>query len=179
MRAHGLPVLNKLSPAMQFGGGLNAGSTEFAHLYVVAAMDIAKTRNLSFGALFTDLQTAFASIARMIAFPAPSSMDSFVSRLLCAGFSNEEVREIAEGITAYDHWIASGGSQHYLMMLSKLHRRSWFEIEGITGYVETMSGSLAGNSLGDYVFLLAFSRVLVAVEEALALAGILFHVEFG
>lgn len=60
---------------MQFGGGLNGDSTEFAHLYLVATMDIAKIRGMSFAALFGDLQTAFASISRVIAFPAPASRD--------------------------------------------------------------------------------------------------------
>ena len=63
------------------------------------------------------------------------------------------------------------------MMLSKLHRRSWFATEGVSGCEQTFSGSLAGNSLGDYVFLLAFSRVLSAVEDALERAGVLFHVK--
>ena len=118
-----MPVLNKLSLAIQFWGGWNRGSTESAPLYVVAAIDVARARNFSCGASFTDLQTAFASIARMIAFPAPSSMDSFVAKLLSAGFSKEQAHEIAEGIAAYDYWIANGGSQRYLMMLSKLHTR--------------------------------------------------------
>ena len=43
----------------------------------------------------------------------------------------------------------------------------------MAGCVETTSGALAGNSLGDFVFLMAFSRVLVAVEMALADAGLL------
>ena len=60
-------------------------------------------------------------------------------------------------------------------MLSKLHRRSWFAVEGVPGCVETASGSLAGNSLGDYVFLLAFSRVLNAVEKAPEHAGLLYQ----
>ena len=52
MRGHGFPSLGKLSPSMQFGGGLNGGSTEFAHLYLVATMDIAKGRGLSYGGLW-------------------------------------------------------------------------------------------------------------------------------
>ena len=155
------------------GGGLNGGSTEFAHLYVVATMDIAKARNLSYAAFFVDLQTAFASIARMIAFPAPSSFDSFASKLFSIGFSKHEVNEITEGIMAYEYWTVSGGSDHYLAMLSRLHKCSWFAVEGVAGCVETTSGALAGNSLGDFVFLMAFSRVLVAVETALADAGLL------
>ena len=53
-------------------------------------------------------------------------------------------------------------------MMSKLHKRSRFAVEGVPGCVETSSGSLAGNSLGDYIFLLVFSRVLNVIEKALA-----------
>ena len=83
---------------------MNGGSTEFAYLYVVAAMDVARARKLSFGALFVDLQTAFASIARMIAFPAPTSMDSFTAKLFASGFSTDEVKLVVEGLIAYEYW---------------------------------------------------------------------------
>eukprot|EP00959_Pyramimonas_sp_CCMP1952_P353078 7396941-Pyramimonas_sp.AAC.1 len=85
-------------------------------------------------------------------------MDAFVARLLESGFTQHEAGEVAEGIVAYEYWLDSGGSQHYLAMLSKLHRQSWFAVEGVAGFIETSSGSLAGNSMGDFVFLLAFSR---------------------
>eukprot|EP00959_Pyramimonas_sp_CCMP1952_P233048 4870465-Pyramimonas_sp.AAC.1 len=61
---------------------------------MAACMDFARSRNMSFGALLVDLQTAFASIARMIAFPSlPSSMDAFVARLLESGFTQHEAGE--------------------------------------------------------------------------------------
>lgn len=59
--------------------------------------------------------------------------------------------------------------------MSNLHKRSWFAVKGVPGCVEISSGSLAGNSLGNYVFLLAFSRVLNTVEKALADAGLLYQ----
>ena len=105
-----MPTLGKISSKMQFGGGLNGGSTEFAHLYLVATMDIARARGLSYAALFTDLQTAFASIARMLAFPAPTSMDSFAAKLFQAGFTKEEVHEVSSGIMAYEFWSQNRGS---------------------------------------------------------------------
>jgi len=175
-----MPALAATSSALQFGGGLNGGSTEFAHLYMVACMDVARARKLSFGALFVGLQTAFASIARILAFPAPpASMDAFVARLLAAGFTAEDAAEMAEGLCAYEHWTASGGTKHYLTMLSKLHRQSWFAMEGVAGCVQTASGSLAGNALGDCVFLLAFSRVIHAVELRPAVAGLRFDLPVG
>ena len=97
MREHGLPTLGKLCTSMQFGGGLNGGSTEFTHLYLVVTMDIAKSRRLSYGGLFVDLQTAFASISRILAFPAPASMDAFVAKLVATGFSSVEVKDIVDG----------------------------------------------------------------------------------
>jgi hypothetical protein len=175
MREQGISTLGRLSASTQFGGGLNGGSTEFAHLYLVATMDVAKMRGLSYGGLFVDLQTAFASIARLLAFPFPSSMDGFAAKLFHHGFARDEVHEIIEGLMAYEHWTANGGSKHFLAMLSKLHNNSWFAVEGISGCVSTQSGSLAGNSLGDFVFLLAFSRVLSAVELELSRAGLLFE----
>ena len=59
-------------------------------------MDIAKILGMSFEALFADLQTAFASIARVIAFPAPASMVSFAAKLFNTGFEKEEIYEIVE-----------------------------------------------------------------------------------
>eukprot|EP00959_Pyramimonas_sp_CCMP1952_P217611 4551402-Pyramimonas_sp.AAC.1 len=56
---------------------LNGGSTELAHLYVVACIDYARAKKLSFGTLFVDVASA-----RSLAFPAPPAcMDAFVARL--------------------------------------------------------------------------------------------------
>ena len=63
----------------------------------------------------------------------------------------------------------------YFLCLANCIKGSWFAVEGVSGCVEPTSGSLAGNSLGDFVFLLAFSRVLVSVEAALSNAGLLYY----
>ena len=46
----------------QFGSGLNGGTTEFAHLYVRAAMDAAGATGRSCAIVFLDCEKAFASV---------------------------------------------------------------------------------------------------------------------
>eukprot|EP00959_Pyramimonas_sp_CCMP1952_P281173 5877941-Pyramimonas_sp.AAC.1 len=58
---------------------------------MVACMDVARAKKLSFGALFVDLQAAFASIARHLAFSCAAGVNGCICcqtlgcRIFCRG----------------------------------------------------------------------------------------------
>eukprot|EP00973_Karenia_brevis_P058082 8086125-Karenia_brevis.AAC.1 len=52
-----MPVLSNFAPMGQFGGGLNGGGTDFAHMLLKGAQQYAASKRMSFGILFVDLQT--------------------------------------------------------------------------------------------------------------------------
>ena len=89
------------------------------------------------------------------------------------GFETGDVQCIINGITDFGFWYEAGGSDHLMALLSRIHDCSWFAVEGVPGCFESQRGALAGSSLGDTVFLMAFSRVLCAVERNLSAAGAL------
>ena len=57
-------VVENYTENTQYGSGLNDGTTEMAHLYARACIDLARHRDLSLALIFIDVKTAFASMNR-------------------------------------------------------------------------------------------------------------------
>ena len=175
LRSQAMRPLSKFTSATQFGGGLNGGATDFPRLYLEAARSIAKKNKLTFACIYIDLKSAFASIVRGIALEPLLSAEDLCRRLSARGFDDADIKTIADGIADFTFWQESGGSHHLSVLISRIHRCSWFAVDGVPGCYESRCGALAGTSLADVIFLLAFSRVLHAVEARLRSAGALFQ----
>ena len=167
--------LSQYTTGTQFGGGLNGGSTDIPRLYLDAARSIADKKGLSFACIYIDLKSAFASIVRGISLESLCSSEDLCHRLTARGFTQDDIREIINGLSDFSFWHESGGTHHLATLLARIHRCSWYAVEGVPGCHESHQGALAGTSLADVIFLLAFSRVLHAVEMNLSLAGVLFE----
>ena len=175
LRTEAMKPLTGVASSTQFGGGLNGGSTDFPRLYLDAARTVAQKHKLYFARIYLDLKSAFASIIRGLALQHLLSVDDLCSRLAQQGFDKDDVASIVHGLQDFDFWQESGRSEHLAALLARIHRCSWFAVEGVLGCYQSHRGVLAGTSLGDLVFLLAFSRVLLAVETRLKDAGVLFE----
>ena len=143
-------VLGSFAGSSRFGGGLNGGSCDFTRLRLTAAMEAANLSTLSCGALIVGLSAAFSSFTRHLVFLVPDSMDNLCGRLCESGYPNAEASEIVEGLSAYSYWTQSGGSDHLLALIGKLHIGSWFCLRPLTTIFESCRGALAGSSLGEY-----------------------------
>ena len=129
---------------------------------------------LTFACIYIDFQSAFASIVRGIALEPLLSAEDLCHRLSARGFDDADIKSILEGVNDFTFWQESGGSHHLSVLTSRIHRCSWFAVDGVPGCYESCCGALAGTSLADVIFLLAFSRVLHAVEARLRSAGAMF-----
>ncbi len=82
-------MLQHTSVSTQFGSGLHGGGTDFTHRYLRACAGATEVRGECFAALFLDAVSAFASVCRRIALPAPETIDSLAKRLAQEGFDAE------------------------------------------------------------------------------------------
>ena len=138
-----------------------------ARLWAAAAADIGHISAWSTSLLFIDLSAAFASVVRELVLPVPSSADELAHRLGSRGFTPAQVRHCMQATAAYEEWTAGGDKRHLSALIAAIHTGSWFSIALADSLWESWSGSLAGSSLGDLVFLLAFSVVMRDVNSEL------------
>ena len=177
LRTCSFPVVQELSVDTQFGGGFNNGSTAIAHLSLRAFIEVAEVLGLSLALLFVDVKSAFASVVRRLAVPIPDSDEQWISRLRAAGFTESDIADIwADALTARD-WVEAGGSPHLLAVLSNLSSSTWLSFESLKGVVQCMTGTLAGTSLADVMFSLAFLRLLKKLRDTLAQRGLVWQVD--
>ena len=69
-------------------------------------------------------------------------------------------------------WREAGATDHAQALLRESHLRSWFSIDGHAGISACTTGTLAGTSLADLVFILAIGRVAKSFEAELMALGL-------
>ena len=132
---------------------------------------------LSLGLLFVDLSTAFASVVRALALPTDASDVEWRRRLMDSGFTDSEASGIMQEVHDEDLWAQSGGCTHLQTLLKELHIDTWASNEGLAGVIRCESGTLAGTPTADFVFILAFARVLQKARIELQTAGLIHNVD--
>ena len=158
--------------AGQFGAGFNGGSTDVAHLALLAFLDAASSAKKCAAVLFVDLATAFASLKRRLCVPTDAGDESWLAALAAAGFAPADVKRIYDEAACGAYWERNGLSEHTLQVVAALHDRTWFTTEGLPNVVATSRGSQAGMSLADVMFIAAAGRIAAKIEEGLAEAGV-------
>lgn len=172
LRSSALSVLGAVASPGQTGSGLGGGGTDMARLWADAATHAAHLQRSSVALVFIDVAAAFASVVRELVLPLPSSADELAHRLLQRGFSHDDVYQCIAATEAHDMWTASGDHRHLANLLSAMHAHSWFTMDALAPCWRSTSGSLAGSSLGDLIFLLAFSRVMAKARAELLAQGL-------
>ena len=129
-----LPIAKMMVSGTQFGSGLNGGTTEFAHMYVRAAMDAAGATGRSCAIVFLDCEKAFASVFRQLVFDAPKSDEAFHRSLVAGGFCSDTASEVLAGLKAEPVWAERDRFLGYAVRL--MHELTWFSTEGLAGAVE-------------------------------------------
>ena len=69
-------------------------------------------------------------------------------------------------------WIDAGASAHALALLTATHTGTWFSIDGISCVSAFLSGTLAGTSLADIIFIVSIAVVCQTCERGLVEAEI-------
>ena len=145
-----LPALSSLTKCTQWGAGLHGGDTSLAHLQFRAYFEIALAERLCFAALFLDISTAFASLARGMVLPVDQGDEAWLRALRTFGYTDVEIEDI------YD-----------VLMATAMHECSWSSTEGLPGVIHTLKGTLAGLPLADLIYVAAMARVLYSLEHTL------------
>ena len=140
IRKCALPKLkNKALPGM-YGAGLNSGSTEIAHLHLIAIMEYAQTKNMSIAILFADISSAFASLCRDIVFYEDLWDDDneFIAMLELNGINKNIALRFLEFLHENPIWEKGNiKDEHILAMLRAMHKYSWSTFEYIKGVLHT------------------------------------------
>ena len=171
LRSRAQPWAERHALRTQFGSGLFGGGTDLAHLALQGLLDVAAANRLSCAIPFVDLSSAFASMARAVALPMPQYEADLVQTLVSMGFDRREVAAVRE-IACEDTLGLKEDPQHLVALICSMHSATWMSIEGISDVVETRRGSLAGTSLGDIVFTMSITKVLVSIRKAMAAEGL-------
>ena len=111
-----------------YGSGLNNGSTDIAHLHLVALMEYAARNKLSIAILFVDISVAFASLSRRIVLMQWETDEEFINNISQQGVD----RNVALDFLTYLHnnpmW--QGQSElHVHEMLKQVHTNTWNSFE--------------------------------------------------
>ena len=116
---------------------------------------------------FLDLRTAFASVARALAFPLAGGCSDllYFQQLTELGLSREEVLDLVGVAQNPTRLNAFYGSPHRAHIVSALVQASWLSSYYIPGVITPTVGTMAVSSLADLLFLVAFSRVVDHFDE--------------
>ena len=171
LRSLAKPFLENIALGTQYGSGIRGSGTDFAHLHMRAIMDYAGTIGASVAFIFIDVVTAFAAICRRVVLPMPEYEGEFYQRLKASGFDDDVIRDVIAGLHD-DLWETKGGPPNLLQLIMDMHRRTWVSFEGLSGIVQTRSGSIAGNALGDLVFTIGIRKVFSSVRDAFQRMGL-------
>ena len=146
----------------QFGAGLNGGETAFPHLMVKLFMEYAESKGMSAGGIFVDVSAAFASMLRKIIFNTEQGDELWLKQLLDSGFSHEDI----QGIYSYVSLLHDGHDSPapvpplHKEFVGAQYTNSWFSTEFLAGVIATMRGTMAGMTMADLIYALAFARIL-------------------
>ena len=117
--------------------------------------------NLSLILYYIDIQTAFATMARALAFPAgEESDDTFAARLMSLGFNPSDLSNFLGALSSPSRFKDTYGSLHMALVLRSLANTSWLSSSYLPRVIVPTSGSMAGTSIADLLFLAAFANLL-------------------
>ena len=92
--------------------------------------------------------------------PGQESDDAFASRLLSLGFKPSDLSHFIDALSAPPRFEKLYGSLHMALVLRSLANASWLSGSYLPGVIVPTSGSMAGTSITDLLFLAAFATLL-------------------
>ncbi len=156
--------------ASQLGHGLSAASFEIAHLLLRTSAEAAEARGESFGALFVDVKTAFATAARQLALPFQGSSSWYVDMLAGLGFDRTAALDVLDEVLRRRAW--GNVSAHHQAAVAAFSVGAWVQIDGISGVHQPQKGAPAGVPLADIIFAVIANRVTKSIHTRLLEANL-------
>jgi hypothetical protein len=162
--------------ASQLGHGLSAASCEIAHLLLRTSAEAAEARGESFGALFVDVKTAFATAARQLALPFQGSSSWYVDMLAGLGFDRTAALDVLDEVLRRRAW--GNVSAHHQAAVGAYSVGAWVQIDGISGVHQPQKGVPAGVPLADIIFAVIANRVTKSIQIRLLESDLVSNIGF-
>ena len=174
LRTKAKPEMNKQALPGMYGSGLNGGSTDVAHLHLIAMLEYAKAEGKTAVSLFVDLSTAFASLCRRIVLQKIDWEDdqAFIELCVQEGIDRNIALDFLEYVDE-NPLCQDQTDQHIENMITQMHTHTWSSFEYIKGVIKTKKGVLAGTPLADLLFTFLMVRFLTCVEKDMREQGLI------
>ena len=140
-------------------GGRKGCATDVAHHLLHAHLSWSRSRNVSCGILFVDLQAAFYSILRSSLFPGEFHDDTICFAMKQLGITPSDWHEIKECVTLDNATV--GLDEHSEAVLKDMFSGTHFTMQGISGKTATTRGTRPGDPVADVLFNMAFKLVVL------------------
>jgi len=153
----------------QYGSGFNGGETAFAHLHLRLFSDYAAHHNVSSSILFVDVLVAFASLLRRILFDTGQGDEAWYRQLSDTGYTSQQIHSIINKLSTFHSYYNGASPIPPLKMAlwQSEYTNTWFSCEFTDGIIATSKGCMAGMTLADITYALAFSKVLDTLYKSL------------
>ena len=103
---------------------------------------------------------------RALAVPVACSDAAFLQRLTRLGLTKEEAVDIFRDVQDPGRFNSAYISAHGASIVESIVRNSWVSVDCVKGVVRPESGTLAGTSLTDLFFIVAFAKVVAKFDQA-------------
>lgn len=132
-----------------------------------------KSRGMSVGLIFLDLQEAFYRIWRPLCAQceyADDVISSLAAKLLLPDATLQQLRSRLCNPSILE---TNNMPKHYAHAVAAMHDNTWFQVPGQHDCIRTVAGSGPGDSVADVVFSYVFSEVLKTVHMQMDDANLL------
>ena len=140
-------------------GGRKGCSTDVAHHFLHAHLSWARSRNVSCGTLFVDLQSAFYSILRSSLFPGEFHDDTICYAMKQLGITPVDWQDIRQCVSLDN--ATNGLESHSEGILRDMFSGTHFTMHGVKDKTATTKGTRPGDPVADILFNMAFKLVVL------------------
>ena len=152
-------------------GGKKGCATDVAHHLIHAHLSWSRSRSVSCGILFADLQAAFYSILRSSLFPGEFHDDTICFAMKQLGITPNDWQNIKECVGSDN--ATNGLDSHSEGILRDMFSGTHFTMQGLNARTATMRGTRPGDLVADILFNMAFRLVVLdarmKIREATAM----------
>ena len=153
----------------QCAGMAKRGTDTAMHL-CRAHWPYSKFKGRNAGQLYMDLESAFASVAREIAFYGVASVESIAFIFLKLSIPPSVHRILLQSLGGQCPLREAGASKHLQFVLREQRVCTLFTTQGLEAPSSSTTGSRAGNPLGDIIFAVIMTFVHDSISESLRVA---------
>jgi hypothetical protein len=133
-------------------GGVPHRGTDYASHLARSFVQYCSVNTLSCSLLFVDVVSAFAGIVKALVFQDDVSDYTIACIFKTYGFGPDHMHRLSSIVSGGTFLSKSGASGHLELVISDAHSCNWFTVQGSDRNASLVTGSRAGDPLGDIIF---------------------------